>query len=535
MHGDAKKHTEIANEKEIVDKATVISMGKDKYADLTEDGMQKTLDSSGDNAKVYPDGENLLVQFIESNRYYKVDKDGIVTGPIEVIVDISPGDITKGINGEDLDGEDKPYEIWCIEDLVAFSQNVTKGNNYVNKSIKLCRTLDFKSILSYTDFTTTKYDEYLGGNGESELMTQLSTNGKGFVPIGGSVHNFCGTFDGQGFEIKNIYENIDGNAGLFVFLENATIQNLSITGEIIGTSQSGGIVSGYYMNNGSTIINCKNYANITGITMVGGIGGWIKNSKIINCQNYGEITVTSTAIAYGGAGGILGYANNVVNVEGCYNEGEIKGQYICGGIVGAGVDIDIKNCENKAKVHSTGSYSNGGILGWHRGGTINIKNCFNEGIIGEKSSGSSGGIIGSYTGVDLNTDRLLNINNCYNKGDIVSEGYCGGILGNQGLISLTIKLNIENSYSVGNVLGKYSGGIVGKLTASDSRTTAIQSIKNTYYLETTADKAIYSGQCTEEESIESLNMEYMKSEEFLNKLNIDNNEWKKGDDGYPSF
>ena len=536
MHGNAKEQTEIANEKEVIEQATAKAMGKDRYGNLSQENLQKALDNitKDGNTEVLPDGINFVVKFIESDRYYQVDGDGNVTDPIEVIVDPYPGNITVGIDGEELDGsEANPYEIWCIEDLVQFSKDI--NYKYNNKIIELCRTLDFSSTLSYTDYKTTEYDEFLGGDGTTELMMQLSSNGKGFKPIG-SWNG--GTFDGKGFEIKNIYENIEGRAGLFVGLNNTKIQNLTITGEIIGTSYAGGITSGSNVDSGNTISNCINYVNVTGKEIVGGICGWEKNTNISNCKNYGIITINSSSISYGGAGGIEGYLYGG-KVENCYNEGEVKGTYICGGIVATGEEIDIINCKNKGKIHSAGNYGSGGILGKHRFGTINVINCCNEATIGEESTGYSGGIVGSYVGVSYTTDRTLNIYNCYNKGDVVSENYCGGILGYQGLTSLTINLNIENCYSVGNILGKNPGGIVGTLTASDSRTTATQSIKNSYYLSTTASKAIYSGTCTGDEIIESLLIDYMKSESFLNTLNtnIDANSewknWKKGYDGYP--
>lgn len=64
------------------------------------------------------------------------------------------------IKGGRCDGsEEKPFEINCIEDLVAFSQNVNTGNNYSGKYIKLMRTLDFSSIFSYNDYTTTEWGD----------------------------------------------------------------------------------------------------------------------------------------------------------------------------------------------------------------------------------------------------------------------------------------------------------------------------------------------------------------------------------------
>ena len=114
-------------------------------------------------------------------------------------------------------------------------------------------------------------------------------------------------------------------------------------------------------------------------------------------------------------------------------------------------------------------------------------------------------------------------------------------MGLQGLISKTITLNIENCYSIGKVQGKYSGGIVGALTASNSRTTVMTSIKNAYYLSSSANKAISTGNCTEEEIILDYDMSYIKSESFCNILNnnIEGNKnwktWVLGKDGYPTF
>ena len=43
--GEAKEEAEIANEKEVVEKATVDSMGKNKYGNLEEDELQTALDN----------------------------------------------------------------------------------------------------------------------------------------------------------------------------------------------------------------------------------------------------------------------------------------------------------------------------------------------------------------------------------------------------------------------------------------------------------------------------------------------------------
>ena len=115
---------------------------------------------------------------------------------------------------------------------------------------------------------------------------------------------------------------------------NSVIQNLSVTGTIEGTDISAGIVAGDNVTGNIAINNCKNYANIKGITMVGGICGWIKNVTIKNCENYGNVFIESINLTYGGAGGIGGYINSSGNIDNCYNKGEISGNYVCGGIIG---------------------------------------------------------------------------------------------------------------------------------------------------------------------------------------------------------
>ena len=268
-------------------------------------------------------------------------------------------------------------------------------------------------------------------------------------------------------------------------------------------------------------------------------GAGMSKTTITNCKNYGNITyISGEYLAYAGAGGLGGLIVGEENkIENCCNEGEIKGVYHCGGIIGTGSFITINTCENIGKVSATGNYGSGGIMGSYRSEIVNIINCSNKAVIGEKSEGRAGGIVGIFGGCNYNEKFTLNIFNCYNKGRVTSKQYCGGILGMQSLTASTIDLNIQNCYSTGNINGTYSGGICGRLTASDSRTTATQTVKNAYYLDTTASKSVYSGTWTKEENILALSAEYMKSEDFLNDLNNNTQwaTWKKGEDGYPVF
>ncbi len=514
-------------------------MAQDSRGIIKEEALQNKLDADvgKEKTEVIIDGDNFVVKFIDTNRYYEVDNIGNVE-IFDMIIDSHPGDITVGVNGDKLLGtETSPFEIWCIEDLIEWSQNYSK---YLNSYIRLCKTLDFKSKLSYTDSERKDYGD-INQDGNVQTIIEEMQTGIGFSPIQG----FNGTFEieeGKNFEIRNIYINRNGRAGFIINGKNTIIKNLKISGEIIGTDVSAGIISGDNTSYGITIINCKNYANVKGNTMVAGMCAWGREVTIQNCENYGKICIESINITYGGASGILayGYGTNGL-IEDCYNAGEIYGNYISGGIVGTGEDLEISNCSNNGVIHSIGNYANGGIIGKHRGGTVSIINCVNKATIGENSEGYAGGIVGEYIGVDYNTDRILNIYNCYNLGNILSQNYCGGILGVQGLVSLTIKLDIQNSYSIGMINGKHSAGIVGMLTNSSDRTTVTSSIKNTYWLNSSANKAIYTGNCTEIEEIESFDKTYIQSQSFCDLLNKNREEntnwktWKLGNDGYPIF
>ena len=78
--GQAKEETEIANEKEIVEKATVQAMGNNKYGNIEEDELQEQLDKeTGEGeTKVIIIRKKYVVQFVDSERMYHVDNNGNV-------------------------------------------------------------------------------------------------------------------------------------------------------------------------------------------------------------------------------------------------------------------------------------------------------------------------------------------------------------------------------------------------------------------------------------------------------------------------
>lgn len=78
MRGGAKEKLEIANEKEVVEESTVQAMGKNKYGNIEKNELQESLDNqtNGRKAEVKEIRKKLVVEFIDSQRMYYVDKEG---------------------------------------------------------------------------------------------------------------------------------------------------------------------------------------------------------------------------------------------------------------------------------------------------------------------------------------------------------------------------------------------------------------------------------------------------------------------------
>lgn len=78
--GNAKEEAEIANEKEIVNTATVQAMGQNKFGNITQNELQEQLDKLTDTGKtnVQIIRRKLIVEFTDSHRMYHVDNIGNV-------------------------------------------------------------------------------------------------------------------------------------------------------------------------------------------------------------------------------------------------------------------------------------------------------------------------------------------------------------------------------------------------------------------------------------------------------------------------
>src|SRR5690554_4170045 len=151
-----------------------------------------------------------------------------------------------------------------------------------------------------------------------------------FNPIGRDI-SFKGHFDGNyanfniDIETKKNYAGLFGNIG-----SEATIINLSVTGNIKGTNYIGGIVG----RNEGSITNVYAKVNIEGNNHIGGVIGY----------NLGEITETfSTGNIYGNqnVGGLIGYNEGTI-VE-AYFGGKIQAKSNLGVLIGFSSNDEFSN------------------------------------------------------------------------------------------------------------------------------------------------------------------------------------------------
>ena len=180
---------------------------------------------------------------------------------------------------------EKPYEIWTEEDLIRFSDVVSRGET------SAC----------------------------AKLMCHIQMkNRQLWIPIGSEDAPYNGTFDGQYYVISGLeYETSDSYSGLFgVIGENGIITGVGL--ENI-TYTAGSYVGGVAGKNGGIIRDCFCEGNITSKKKnAGGIAG--ENIGVIeNCYHIGSVIARDP-----GAGGIVG-ANPVAktSVFNTYHLGEV--------------------------------------------------------------------------------------------------------------------------------------------------------------------------------------------------------------------
>jgi len=214
--------------------------------------------------------------------------------------------------------------------------------------------------------------------GYEELASVTANEGKGWQPLGTSDNLFTGTFDGQGYEIRDLFSNRPDEmyVGLFgVVGERGVIQNLGI---VNATLDGYGAVGGLVGDNEGTVSNSYSTGSMNGIGWVGGLMG-VNLGTVSKSYSAGSVTGDERV------GGLVGW-NEASPVSNSYSTGNVTGRYSVGGLVGASSGT-VSNSYSTGSV--TGSTNVGGLVGENVG---TVSNSYSTGSVTGDST--VGGLVG---------------------------------------------------------------------------------------------------------------------------------------------
>ncbi|MGE0793406.1 MAG: GLUG motif-containing protein [Candidatus Woesearchaeota archaeon] len=329
-------------------------------------------------------------------------------------------------------------------------------------------SIDPYVIVNCSDLNETRNDlsgYYILGNDIDCSDTINWNGGAGFEPIGDWSTEFSGHFEGNYFNIYNLFINrsTETEIGLFGLssgnITNLGLININITGDdyvggLVAYMLDGEINNCYTTGNISTnwgdigglvgdldtgvINNSYSTANIVGDYTMGGLVGASYYSTTIIENSYASGTLTGSGDSIGGLVGDF-----VGTIRNCSSNITVQGTNYIGGLVGA-LDGTIIDSYASGTVTATG-YSIGGLLAHTYGGSI-IQSCYATGNVSATGI-YVGGLIGDNYGF---------VNNSYALGTVTSsDRYVGGLIGDDGG-------ETANSYATGDVTGKWIvGGLVG--------------------------------------------------------------------------
>jgi len=214
--------------------------------------------------------------------------------------------------------------------------------------------------------------------GYAELAGMTANEGKGWEPIGTGAFDhldqeepytrlepFTGTFDGQGYEIGDLFINRPEEyaVGLFGVLDDGgVIRDIGVVNvAVTGGLGVGGLVGGNLY--GSTVTGAYATGNVTGVMGVGGLVGGNGYAAIVS-NSYSTAGVSGDE----GVGGLAGFNAFDATINGAFASGNVTGGWAIGGLVGVNEEGNVSDSHSWGNVSGIGNA--GGLAGWNSG-TVN--------------------------------------------------------------------------------------------------------------------------------------------------------------------
>ena len=205
-------------------------------------------------------------------------------------------------------------------------------------------------LMNDLDSTTTGYDELAG---------PTANGGLGWQPIGTAVDPFAGTFDGQVYEVRDLFVNRpdEDYVGLFGVIQGGGVANIGVVDvDVTGNDYVGALVGDNFEG---SVTNSYSSGTVIGNSFVGGLTGISDGIIFTSCSFVsvvGELWV----------GGLVG--SNVGNVSNCYATGSVSGDLGVGGLVGDNFEGLVMKSYSSGEV--TGNQDAGGLVGAEEDGTV---------------------------------------------------------------------------------------------------------------------------------------------------------------------
>lgn len=287
----------------------------------------------------------------------------------------------------------------------------------------------------------------------NNIDLNIFVEGNGWEPIGQLDTPFTGLYNGNNFEIKNLWcGNITGYVGLFGYVAGGFLHNIILSNVILAKAQLDiGALVGYITNTSeNAVVNC----HATGIineqkqyttTSRGGLIGRVLNGGIKDSSFTGIIRSSRGS----NTGGLVGYLNG--STQKCWANAEIDAEDTIrvGGF--AGYIVGGSHAYNYTITNIISASSEvGGFAGRTRG---QILNCWARG----KVQGTSG--VGGFAGL---LDGGL-ITNCYAATFLEGDEDVGGFVGQKS--TGTVNGCVWDKEVSGVETDASEGGAVGKTTA----------------------------------------------------------------------
>lgn len=368
-------------------------------------------------------------------------------GVLSATLDFNSGVVTyPTATAQDWTGEGtkaSPYVITTASQLNAFAEDVSAGNDYKDKYVKLGADIDMStSTLAYTPVGTSEETPFRGSfDGANYTVKNLK------IAVG--AENYQGLF-GYADSVSSIsnLKMLDANistggnyTGTVAGWCSGTMTNITVEGSVIkATDYCAAGVVGYF--NGPKLENCVFTGSITGAGENAGIVGTIAGQAVgSRLQAHGSITVTSLPnTTWKSIGGVAGTAlpgkDCQALITDCYSDmqltSKVPSPYV-GGVVGSILEATVQRSFNAGPISAVSETSGtttkgavGGVAGNIYGGEM--YDCYNGNIvINSAASNNVGGVIGyvttpSYSISSSNPEKqwynLSKIQRCLNYGEV---------------------------------------------------------------------------------------------------------------------